>query len=94
MSSSSLSVPAADVSGSGAEAFGGFGAVDEDDEEALIQRALEMSMLDVQHHPAAAPLATAAPVSSSSAVHTGDTSSGSMEVEDDDDVRRRGYIFD
>ncbi len=57
--------------GMGSDMFGGFGAADEDDEEALIQRALEMSMRDV-HIPVAAPSA-AAP-------------SSSMELDEDDDV--------
>ncbi len=46
--SSSSSSSSGSGSGGGVEAgFGGYGAVDEDDEEALIRQALEMSMMDV-----------------------------------------------
>ena len=59
------------------ESFGGFGAVDEDDEEALIQRALEMSMMDAQP-------AVAAPSSSSeSLAEDGSGSASVMEEEDE-----------
>lgn len=68
-----------DVSGveMGSDMFGGLGAADDEDEEALIQRALEMSMRDAQPPQ---PAVQVAPASSSGAGST------SMEVEDEDDV--------
>ena len=47
MQESAASGGASSSSSVGAAAFGGFGAVDEDDEEALMQRALELSMQEM-----------------------------------------------
>ena len=47
---SSSSGAAGNAGGDNAVPFGGFGATDEEDEEALIQRALEMSMADANNN--------------------------------------------
>eukprot|EP01034_Spumella_vulgaris_P021880 gene21880-27955_t len=74
-SSSSSSSSGASGSSGGAEvAFGGYGAVDEDDEEALIRQALEMSMMDVH-----------APSTSAESVPAVTSSTAAASSEEDDE---------
>jgi hypothetical protein len=70
--------------------FGGPAAADEDDEEALMQRALELSMLDMNSEggaPAPAPASEEAPAPTSAAATTeAPTEAATMDVDEDDEV--------